>query len=78
MVTSFFKSASLAAVCAVIIYLIFFMPYVIVLSLEAILTFPQKLATVLNSLYFFIYLCSSKNIFYYLFIEFIHVDWILL
>ncbi|XP_077295460.1 lipid droplet defective [Arctopsyche grandis] len=45
MVTSFFKSASLGAVSAVIIYLIFFMPYVIVISLEALLTLPQKIIT---------------------------------
>ncbi|GBP42572.1 ATP-binding cassette sub-family A member 1 [Eumeta japonica] len=48
LMSKFFKSSSLGAVCAVLVYLVSFMPYVIILALEAALTETEKVVTSLS------------------------------
>lgn len=46
MVSSIFNSASLAAVSSIIMYLLSYMPYIIIISLEETLDFWIRLITV--------------------------------
>lgn len=46
MTSKLFSSASIAAVCTAILYLCTFMPFVVILSLEAIISATAKLFVV--------------------------------
>lgn len=46
MISKLFKTASFAAVCSGLVYLITFMPFVLILSLEAVLTNSLKMLIV--------------------------------